>query len=97
MNESLRQTSRAWVPIALMAILLFYPLSFGPACWLVSRTTSVNASWRPVLYLPLLPVYQRCPELIVSCVDAFVNFGAGKNIVIIRENDIAIWDRNGLM
>jgi hypothetical protein len=38
-----------WATVVLVAVLA-YPLSFGPACWIASRTESCNVS---DFYLPL--------------------------------------------
>ncbi len=41
-----------WATVAVVVVLLAYPLSFGPACWITSRT-NVGATAIPVLYRPL--------------------------------------------
>src|SRR5579872_4382999 len=41
-----------WVTVALVALLLGYSLSWGPACWITSRT-GVGVSKLPVVYRPM--------------------------------------------
>ncbi len=41
-----------YATIVVVAVLIGYPLSFGPACWITSRT-DVGASAIPIIYLPL--------------------------------------------
>jgi hypothetical protein len=64
-----RMTSRKkpgvafWATVAL-AIVLAYPLSFGPACWIGSRI-DVTDTGRPILmyvYYPLLIAAADAPE-----------------------------------
>src|SRR6476646_6642480 len=44
-----------WTTVVVVAILVAYPLSFGPACWITSRcecgTPLVTTVYRPVLRL----------------------------------------------
>ena len=40
------------VTVAVVLVLVLYPLSFGPACWITSRT-NVGADLVPVLYRPV--------------------------------------------
>jgi hypothetical protein len=43
-----------WATVALVAVLVGYPLSAGPACWLTGRkyfrASTVNSFYRPVLW-----------------------------------------------
>jgi len=53
MTSPRKQPSGAfWTTVALVAVLVAYPLSFGPACWVCSRTNSggaiVSAVYRPL-------------------------------------------------
>jgi len=42
-----------WINVALVVVLVGYPLSFGPACWISSRTGigvfTIPSAYRPVL------------------------------------------------
>jgi hypothetical protein len=43
-----------WATVVVVVVLMAYPLSFGPACWLVSHADLneqvVNIPYRPVLF-----------------------------------------------
>ena len=41
-----------WATVTVVVALVGYPLSFGPACWLTSRTNA-GASSIPVIYRPI--------------------------------------------
>src|SRR5262245_54850723 len=41
-----------WTTMMALVLLVGYPLSFGPACWITSRA-NVGASAIPVVYRPL--------------------------------------------
>jgi hypothetical protein len=47
-------TAAFWITVALVAVLVGYPLSFGPAVWLTARdyfrTSIVESFYRPVLW-----------------------------------------------
>jgi len=47
-----------WITVALVAVLLAYPLSFGPACWLTSRT-GIGAPLVPTVYCPLIRMFSE--------------------------------------
>jgi hypothetical protein len=44
-----------WIAVTLVAVLVGYPLSFGPACWISSRSgigvSVVNSAYPPMLGL----------------------------------------------
>ena len=42
-----------WITVALFAVLVAYPLSFGPACWITSRT-GFGSRFLPNAYRPIL-------------------------------------------
>ncbi len=52
MTEHKQPGAMFWTTVAVLVFLFGYPLSFGPACWITSRT-NVGASAIPVIYRPL--------------------------------------------
>ena len=42
-----------WITVALVAVLVGYPLSFGPACW-INHATGLGSSAIPVVYRPIV-------------------------------------------
>jgi hypothetical protein len=53
--NSRKPTAGFWITVALVAVLVGYPLSFGPACWISSRSgigvSVVNSAYQPMLGL----------------------------------------------
>ena len=37
-DQKKKPSAGFWVTVALVVVLVAYPLSFGPACWITSRT-----------------------------------------------------------
>ena len=52
MTDHKHPTAGFWIIVALVAVLVGYPLSFGPACWITSRT-NVGVSAVPIVYRPI--------------------------------------------
>jgi len=43
-----------WATVVAVVVLVAYPVSFGPACWIVSRRPgAVNHRWLPDIYWPI--------------------------------------------
>ena len=53
MTDRKKPTAGFWITVALVAALVAYPLSFGPACWITSRM-SVETSAIGVIYRPIV-------------------------------------------
>jgi hypothetical protein len=47
-----KPTAGFWITVALVAVLVAYPLSFGPACWIVSRIND-DEQYFQALYWPI--------------------------------------------
>src|SRR5579859_6985117 len=52
-NRGKRHGTTFWVVVSLFSLLALYLLSFGPACWIASRTGS-GIAILPVVYGPLV-------------------------------------------
>lgn len=46
-----------WATVILFAVLIGYPLSFGPACW-VSSYSDFGSEFIPIVYRPLLWTFE---------------------------------------
>jgi hypothetical protein len=56
-----------WATVALVAVLLAYPLSFGPACWLCERgLLSQRAAW--IIFRPWTWLCVNGPEPVRTAV-----------------------------
>ncbi len=71
-----------WITVALVAVLVGYPLSFGPACWITSRT-NVGSGTLSVAYRPLTlmfanpgPIYPPPPDRIGKALRSYARFAA---------------------
>lgn len=53
-DDRKNSTAGFWVSAILLAVLLGYPLSFGPACWISSRldvgSRLVTVAYRPITW-----------------------------------------------
>jgi hypothetical protein len=53
MTEAKKPTAGSWITVLFVAVLVGYPLSFGPACWLSDRdvlpTVPLYRAYRPLL------------------------------------------------
>ncbi len=51
-NHPCKPTAGFWISVALLTVLVGYPLSMGPACWLTSRldagTHAIAVIYRPI-------------------------------------------------
>ena len=61
MTDSKKPTAGFWITVALVAVLVGYPLSFGPACWITSRT-NLNGKWITIPYRPIICLWDVGPE-----------------------------------
>jgi hypothetical protein len=53
-HDDKRSRAAFWATVAMVVLLVAYPLSFGPACWIVSRRPgAVNFRWLPDSYWPI--------------------------------------------
>ncbi len=52
-----------WITVALVAVLV-YVVSFGPACWIASRTRTDDAKLFAIAYKPMWwAMYRRVPVI----------------------------------
>lgn len=59
MADCKKPTAGFWITVALVAALVGYPLSFGPACWL--------AIWQPRLTAPVAYAYWPLMNVTKAC------------------------------
>jgi hypothetical protein len=58
MTHDRHPSAAFWITVALIAVLVGYPLSFGPACWWLSKPVtlpfvSMKAKRVPAIYSPI--------------------------------------------
>jgi len=59
-----------WATVAMVVVLVAYPLSYGPACWLVGHRLLPNWTMRPleVFYRPIGWLYKYGPTPVRNAV-----------------------------
>ena len=69
-----------WTTVVLVSMLVGYPLSFGPACWVVTRRD--DAESKDVfhhVYYPVLSVLIEAPEWLYGPVEWYLGLGAPRD------------------
>lgn len=64
-----------WAAVVAAALLVGYPLSLGPACW-ISSYTSVGVSTVSVAYRPMMWLYEISPEPVGGVILWYSEIGA---------------------
>jgi hypothetical protein len=72
---SRKPTAAFWITVALVAVLVGYPLSFGPACWVTSRTNS-GAGLVPKIYRPITWAMSTDETALGNLIDWYAEIGA---------------------
>ena len=61
-----RPSAALWATVALVIVLVGYPLSWGPACWLTGYGERRGITWTEdaylTIYAPLLWIDERSPK-----------------------------------
>jgi len=52
-EQKKKSTAGFWITVILLVVLVAYPLSFGPACWITSRA-SLPGEWLVLVYRPMI-------------------------------------------
>src|SRR5215813_12587076 len=52
MERNSRTTAGFWATVVVVSLLLLYPLSFGPACW-INRWTGMGKRAMAIVYRPV--------------------------------------------
>jgi hypothetical protein len=82
MNDDRRIPGVAFrASVAAVVLLVLYPLSFGPACWITSRTP--HDEWPPVLtaYWALSWIVTRCPSSIFHGLLSYGELFSGEDLI----------------
>lgn len=70
-----------WAAVVVVVVLVLYPLSFGPACWITSRLDR-GADMVPVLYHPFTSAMSpQTDTTIDSVIIWYAELGAAENWV----------------
>ena len=75
MSERSRPSAAFWITVALVALLVTYPLTFGPACWISSRTQP-SGQLVSTVYCPVLLAWHRGPRWIKNAIWRYARVGS---------------------
>jgi len=75
MTTDRKPSAAFWITVALVAVLVGYPLSFGPACWLVSWTGR-GSEFLPTIYHPMLLAWESGPHSLGDALLGYTRLGA---------------------
>ena len=56
-SDRKKPTAGFWITVALVAVLVGYPLSFGPACWILTHQKLLSKT-RNAVEAPYVPLFQ---------------------------------------
>ena len=74
MSDSPAKFGFGFWALAVSAIVLLYPASFGPACW-ISQRAEIDAAVVSAVYQPVLQVACRGPNGVGTRVMSYANWG----------------------
>ncbi len=72
-----------WATVAVVVVLLVYPLSFGPACWISSRAPQWDIPWTVTnfIYSPVLRAWSH-DGTIPDAIGWYGNLGAAAELTV---------------
>jgi hypothetical protein len=75
MTDRKHPSATFWITVALVALLVAYPLSFGPACWLTSRI-DYGRAWITTVYFAIIWTWDLLPYPIQTAIERYTEAGA---------------------
>ena len=75
-----------WVTVTLFAVLVGYPLSFGPACWITSRLDEPHPIFNAV-YSPLCSGACAVSESTWDALTRFGGMGMPRQSMLVLQSD----------
>ena len=95
-NRRKRLGRRTWITVAAVAVLVGYPLSFGPACWITSRA-NLSQNLVNVAYQPILWGFDHGPDWLRCRIHDYADFASvglwHLELARYRSQDITVWTR----
>jgi hypothetical protein len=70
-----------WATVVVVCLLIAYPLSFGPACWIATRGDSEFGEL-PSIYTPIGLTRMHRPECVGRAIDGFARIGMRSRSVV---------------
>jgi len=81
-----KQGVLSWTIAIMIAMLVAYPLSFGPACWVCSRVPEGTLVWETTdfFYAPILWGWYDAPPLVSRLIGNYANLGAKGDLTVAK-------------
>lgn len=86
-EEPKKPTAGFWITVALVVLLVGYPLSFGPACWWFSPETMPGISVAPIAYWPFGWAALNGPNWVTVAISRYALLSGRRSIVIPAQPD----------
>ena len=82
MPDRKQPTARFWITVALVAVLVAYPLSIGPACWWFSADYGTGVRVAPAMYWPIVRLADSGPDCVYRVICRYALLIGDENLVI---------------
>jgi hypothetical protein len=82
-----------WATVALVVVIVGYPLSFGPACWISSHFANDESAFVSAAYRPIFWLYVHGHRQCASAIDRIAGFGASPGWEMGHDmlDDVGVW------
>ena len=77
-----------WISVVLIAVIVGYPLSFGPACWVASRgdyDAGPTIDLLVSVYYPIVRLWCDGPDPIAEGIYWYANLAADRMLIVFRD------------
>ncbi len=75
MTDDRKKLLNPWIVGVLIGLPVLYVASFGPACWVTSRT-GAGAALLPSAYRPVTWIWERSPTPVAGLFKSYAKFGS---------------------
>lgn len=82
MDKDRQRSVRMSTLTAVMAMLVIYLLSFGPACWIVMRNGFYGGDWVSAIYRPVLWGWEYSPQPVKHWIKVYANVGTNGRLFV---------------
>jgi hypothetical protein len=83
-----------WAAVVVIAVLVGYPLSIGPACWVKDRYSPESKFMLGDAYRPIIWTADRCPEFVKAGLRWYLSVGLReREYATFSDHSITLWTR----
>src|SRR5258708_35393274 len=84
-----------WTTVVMVVLLVGYPLSFGPACWIATRLDDFEWNRQLVfmtrIYYPLWSALRLCPNRVRSVTRRYIDLGLPDDVEMRYSYETVCW------